>query len=948
MPRLALSLLTAVLAAASHSAEAAPASEVACRGDGTRVALLIGNQDYVGTMQPLDNPRRDIAALGALLCQHGFTVFRHADLDVTSFDSTVETFARAAKGTKTALVYYSGHGFAVGRKNWLVPVDARLGCEDISADAVDVPPRLERRLIDLDKDVLSRLEGAGDQIVILDACRTDPVKGCRGGATPSLIKGLVRTSASSARLIVYATQDGHVALDRIRGSETSPLIAAMLKRLPENSRRDWVSAMGEVSREVFTLTDRKQRPNIDFSLPPQGCLALDCGLLPVVDPCNAAADHWRSAEIMASLAGFEDHLARFPTCAFAGLARAKIGELKTKTVVVVPPVPPATPSVPAQPAVVAPPLMPPSPSEMKPRPAVGVFPTPPRFAPLSSERERALKPKDTFKECDDCPEMVVVPAGSFTMGSPLDEPDREPDEGPQHRVSIARQFAVGKFAVTFDEWDACIVDGGCNGYWPSDEGWGRGKQPVINVSWDDAQAYIAWLSKKTGKTYRLLSEAEREYVTRAGTMTPFWWGSSISTSQANYDGASLYGSGSSKGEYRRKALPVDSFQPNPWGLFQVHGNVWEWTDDCYDYSYRGAPADGSALFNDGCSFRVLRGGAWDFNARDLRAASRIWFTSDHRYTRAGFRVARTAEQADAMAQRAEAPPPLQQAVVAPAIAPATPRSLVWPTFHLFQVKPLAAALESALRPRDTFKECDGCPEMVVVPAGSFTMGSPASEKNRSSEEGPQRRVTFARQFAVGRFAVTFDEWDACVADGGCNGYRPDDRGWGRGKQPAINVSWNDAKAYVAWLSRRTGKSYRLLSEAEREYVARAGTSTPFWWGSSISTSQGNYNGSYSYGGGKGDFREKTMPVDSFQPNPWGIYQVHGNVWEWTDDCGNDSYRAAPANGSAWTTGNCATRILRGGSLISNPASLRAAARIRFTAGLRDFSLGFRVARTLAP
>jgi formylglycine-generating enzyme required for sulfatase activity len=228
------------------------------------------------------------------------------------------------------------------------------------------------------------------------------------------------------------------------------------------------------------------------------------------------------------------------------------------------------------------------------------------------------------------------------------------------------------------------------------------------------------------------------------------------------------------------------------------------------------------------------------------------------------------------------------------------------------------------------------------------MGSPASEKNRSSEEGPQRRVTFARQFAVGRFAVTFDEWDACVADGGCNGYRPDDRGWGRGKQPAINVSWNDAKAYVAWLSRRTGKSYRLLSEAEREYVARAGTSTPFWWGSSISTSQGNYNGSYSYGGGKGDFREKTMPVDSFQPNPWGIYQVHGNVWEWTDDCGNDSYRAAPANGSAWTTGNCATRILRGGSLISNPASLRAAARIRFTAGLRDFSLGFRVARTLAP
>src|SRR5258707_5725725 len=120
--------------------------------------------------------------------------------------------------------------------------------------------------------------------------------------------------------------------------------------------------------------------------------------------------------------------------------------------------------------------------------------------------------------------------------------------------------------------------------------------------------------------------------------------------------------------------------------------------------------------------------------------------------------------------------------------------------------------------------------MVVVPSGSFTMGSPASELQRDQNEGPQHRVSFARPFAVGKFAVTFDEWDACVADGGCNGYRPDDRGWGRGKQPVINVTWGDAKAYVEWLSRKTGKTYRLLAEAEREYVARAGTTTPFWSG----------------------------------------------------------------------------------------------------------------------
>jgi hypothetical protein len=154
------------------------------------------------------------------------------------------------------------------------------------------------------------------------------------------------------------------------------------------------------------------------------------------------------------------------------------------------------------------------------------------------------------------------------------------------------------------------------------------------------------------------------------------------------------------------------------------------------------------------------------------------------------------------------------------------------------------------------KPCPMCPEMVVVPAGKFLMGSTPSEIAALTKEfpngaailkvqGPQREVAIARPFAVGRFAVTFAEWDACVVDGGCNGYRPDDRAWGRGRQPVINVNWNDAKAYAAWLSRKTGKTYRLLSEAEREFVARAGTTTAFWWGSTISTTQANYNGNYT-------------------------------------------------------------------------------------------------------
>ena len=260
------------------------------------------------------------------------------------------------------------------------------------------------------------------------------------------------------------------------------------------------------------------------------------------------------------------------------------------------------------------------------------------IALLSPDRERALRPKDSFKECDRCPEMVVVPAGGFTMGSPGGELGRHPNEDPQHRVTIAQPFAVGRYAVTFDEWDAC----GCNGYAPGDNRWGRGRQPVIGVSWNDAKAYVSWLAQKTGKSYRLLSEAEREYVTRAGTTTPFWWGSSITTSQANYDGGTYaYGIMTARPENigRGRYRSIRS-SPNPWGLYQVHGNVWEWVEDCYHDSYAGAPADGSVWTSPDCREHVLRGGAWSYLAQALRSADRNWRPSDGRNTSFGFRVAR--------------------------------------------------------------------------------------------------------------------------------------------------------------------------------------------------------------------------------------------------------------------------------------------------------------------
>jgi formylglycine-generating enzyme required for sulfatase activity len=201
-------------------------------------------------------------------------------------------------------------------------------------------------------------------------------------------------------------------------------------------------------------------------------------------------------------------------------------------------------------------------------------------------------------------------------------------------------------------------------------------------------------------------------------------------------------------------------------------------------------------------------------------------------------------------------------------------------------------------------------------------------------------VTLARQFAVGRFAVTFDEWDACFADSGCKGHNPSDEGWGRGQRPVINVSWDDARAYVAWLSRKTGKPYRLLSEAEFEYAARAGSQTAYSWGNDVGKGNANCKGC----GSQWDNRQ-TAPVGSFAANAFGLYDMAGNNWDWVEDCDNASYNGAPTDGSASASGDCSKRVVRGGSWNTGPLFLRSAGRNWVTTGLRIINLGFRVGRT---
>lgn len=238
----------------------------------------------------------------------------------------------------------------------------------------------------------------------------------------------------------------------------------------------------------------------------------------------------------------------------------------------------------------------------------------------------------------------------------------------------------------------------------------------------------------------------------------------------------------------------------------------------------------------------------------------------------------------------------------------------------------------------TLWDCADCPELVVIPAGIFTIGSPAEELGRRSDEGPRRRITIEHAIAVGRFEVTFAQWDACVAGGGCGAYRPADQGRGRGSRPVINVSWNNAQAYVQWLSQTSGKSYRLLTEAEWEYVARAGATTPYATGASITTGQANFNNTL----------QRAQPVGSYPPNSFGVYDAHGNVWEMVQDCYVSSYSGLAANGAASETAACPSQVLRGGSWFSSAAAVRSAHRFG-GAGAQashDVSVGFRVARTL--
>ena len=587
-----------------------------------RVALVIANAAYIHAGE-LNNPRNDANDFAAALGRLGFTlVGGHAqlDLDKAGMDRAARDFAEALVGADVGVFFYSGHGLQVSGVNYLVPVDARL----TTAAALD----FEMLRFDLVQRTMER--ETQTNIMFLDACRNNPLARnlarATGAKSVDIGRGLAVVESGVGTLISFATQPNNVALDG--SGHNSPYTSALLKHI-ESSTEDLNGILISVRNDVRAATANRQVPWENSALTGRFYFRTPVAPQPPTISLDPFALMWLTTRDTTSIAVLEQFIQYAKqhdnSTPYILMARARIDELKEKQAVVVPPSRP-----------------PPAPSQVQP-PPLSVL----GAQALTAPQERTLKPKDVFKECDRCPEMVVIPAGSFMMGSPRDEEGRLygekgrlPFEDPQHRVNISRLFAVGRFAITFDEWEACVVDAGCNGYTPADEGWGRGRMPVINVSWGDAKAYVTWLSRRTGEAYRLLSESEREYVTRAGTVTPFWWGRSASAEQANYDATQTFAAGP-VGENRQKTVPVDSFSPNPWGLYQVHGNIWEWLEDCWNATYKGAPSDGSAWVTGDCTNRNARGGSWAYAPKYMRSARKNTVLTDYRGNIHGFRVART-------------------------------------------------------------------------------------------------------------------------------------------------------------------------------------------------------------------------------------------------------------------------------------------------------------------
>jgi formylglycine-generating enzyme required for sulfatase activity len=537
-----------------------------------RVALVIGNSAYRYTPE-LANPRNDAADIAAALGKHGFEVIQGIDLDKVAFDRKVGEFVVALKGAGAGVFFYAGHGLQVAGQNYLVPIDAKVK----EAAALD----LEMVRVETVHRIMERQTETN--ILFLDACRDNPLARnlarSMGTRSAEIGHGLARVEAGIGTLISFSTQPGNVALDG--AGRNSPYTSALLRQLAA-PKEDLSAILIDVRNDVMQATSNKQVPWEHVALRARFYFTPPAVLGPVgaSETGEAAERVWALVKDSTDVRTLDAFRKQYGTASpsYDRLAEARIEQLR-------------------------------------------------RAAAAEPVRAEGERPGRELRDCPDiCPLMVVLPAGRFAMG----ENSWETEANPQHKVTIAQPFAVGKYEVTFAEWEACVAGGGCTSNpRPSDQGWGKGQRPVINVSWHDAKEYVAWLSRKTGKAYRLLSEAEWEYSARAETSTRYAFGDKIERSLAQYG--------------RSQTVDVGSFPVNGFRLHDLHGNVLEWVEDTWHPNYEGAPEDGSVWPGGDVSLRVLRGGSWvdDHPGAGLRSAARITFPPDFRINFVGFRVART-------------------------------------------------------------------------------------------------------------------------------------------------------------------------------------------------------------------------------------------------------------------------------------------------------------------
>ncbi|MFM0300666.1 SUMF1/EgtB/PvdO family nonheme iron enzyme [Paraburkholderia sediminicola] len=634
--------------AAATRATATSIASLTLQKDNTllpRIALVIGNNTYSQDSDPVhDNALRDAEAMRDTLRAHGFDVIMRGNATPQQMRQAIREFGQRLRDGGTGLFYFAGHGMQIGRQTLLVPA----GLD------VRTPARLVSEGVDLNTVLQAmRTPRAGAlNLVILDTCLNNPF---------SSDVTLDASALPANTMIAYATAPGGFAADGMHhGVYTNTLLRTLNDA---SSSQDLAGLFQRVATQVSEATDGEQTPWIASSLASDGSLngpvsrtamaaltfaasdnlivALHSrGILPKDSSEQYEITFWDSIKDSNYPSDYEAYLKAYPNGRFATLAHARIDRLRAAASASAPS---TSPSATTSAAPLVAPAVAPAPQAARPTPPASAAPqghphaaVPPptaSTAPPGAPSTPAVAQKPAThapsavesRDCATCPIMIALPAGAFSMGSSTDDPS----EKPVHHVTIGAPFAIGKYEVTVEQWNACAAANACQKLTPENNT--NKATPARDLSWDDAQQYVKWLSKTTGKPYRLPTEAEWEYADRGGTTTAYWWGDQMRKGNANCKDC---------GDPWHKEGPeaAGSFAPNPVGLYDMNGNVWEWVADCWHNSYQGAPTDGHAWDSPSCDMRVIRGGSWREGGSYMLSATRFKYSASVRQSQDGFRV----------------------------------------------------------------------------------------------------------------------------------------------------------------------------------------------------------------------------------------------------------------------------------------------------------------------